>query len=133
MRSIDTINYHIKHQCNNLQSLKKADKTLTRMKDEAVFPPIIQTLGNWHFEHSSLGFRCLKCGTWINLNQTKPCDCDMKETIKMLRQDYKAVIVDIDSSTFSKTVKAYSFEDALFRIRGMYRGYGIKSIEINPC
>jgi len=47
-----------------------------------------------------------------------------------MRSTYKIVLIDIDGSTFSDKVKAYSFEDALTRIRAKFEGYGIKSVEI---
>ena len=50
-----------------------------------------------------------------------------KETSTKLK--YKIVLVDIDSSTFPDTVDAYSFEDALERVRAKFPGYGIQSVE----
>jgi hypothetical protein len=36
MRDINTLLYHIDYQCNNLTALKRADKTLTQYKQQAL-------------------------------------------------------------------------------------------------
>lgn len=46
------------------------------------------------------------------------------------RLTYKVVLVDIDSSTFTDKVQAYSFEDALTRVRAKFPGYGIQSVSL---
>jgi len=75
MKTTDTILYHIRYQCHNLQALKRADKTLTRRKEESV----LQGKGDWRFERSSgyAGYRCQKCGTWVYENIARKCDCDL--------------------------------------------------------
>lgn len=123
MKTIDTMLYHMRNQCHNLQALKRADKGLTKRKTES----LLHGKGDWRFERSGgcSGFRCQKCATWIYENHTRRCDCDSSSHLS-----YSIVLVDIDDSTISTTVKAYSFEDALTRIRAKFKGYGIKSVQV---